>query len=201
MTCARVVLKGKYSFNFPANFNVGCFASDLILPQNCMHAVFELVEHEMIFRFVFFGTKILGNRAEEMKLNFNLFLWPAPWIFKVKHVLWPIFVLIYCQNCRMAKQRKTNQMTLPNRLITYFGDDKFCLFDLWLIMISTDFKSPIKLIKNRSNEIKLWKSLWLQFNSFLALIGFDSNWFCYQRFWYQKIHWTLNCRRKIPELI
>lgn len=176
MTCARVALKGKYSFNFPGNFNVGCFASDLILPQNCMHAVFELVEHEMIFRFVFFGTKILGNKAEEMKLNFNLFLWPGPWIFKVKHVLWPIFILIYCQNCRMAKQRKTNQMTLPNRLITYFGDDKFYLCNFLkrvaAYLNSTDTKSTIKLIKNRRNEIKLWKInvITIQF-----LLG--SNWF------------------------
>lgn len=61
-----------------------------------MHAVFELVEHEMIFCFHIFsssafffgsGKRILGNKAEEMKLNFNLFLWPALFmsvgIFKV----------------------------------------------------------------------------------------------------------------------
>lgn len=31
------------------------------------------------------------------------------------------YILIYCQNCRMAKQRKTNQMTLPKLLITFLA--------------------------------------------------------------------------------
>jgi hypothetical protein len=53
-----------------------------------MHAVFELVEHEMIFfgyfpAFMLFfvfrehDEELLGNKAEEMKLNFNLFFMAA----------------------------------------------------------------------------------------------------------------------------
>lgn len=34
-------------------------------------------------------------------------------------------ILIYCQNCRMAKQ--TNQVTLPKRLITFSAMTITCL--------------------------------------------------------------------------
>lgn len=143
-----------------ANFIwISMWASDLIpRSQNCMHAVFELVLNDIFVCFV--KKRILGNKAEEMKLNFNLFLWPALMLPRGFSRLTFVtkFIRIYCQNCRMAKQ--TNQVTLPKRLISFraltinylhrqvsqwFVDEFLIEFSIILLDIAT---AQIKLIKN-----------------------------------------------------
>lgn len=104
------------------------WASDLIRhKRNCMHAVFELAEHEMIFRF-FFGwnenTKREFSETKQRKWNLILIYFYGCEFSPCRRGFSRLqfffchrdrnSMSIYCQNCRMAKQ--INQMTLPKTI-------------------------------------------------------------------------------------